>query len=138
MIFTSYALNDQELDVLKKEIEKDNLNSLMKEFIQGATEESLGQIKKDIEDFLSEGKEKKEEPKPEKEDINPFKALFTFFYKDDDKKDKKKEDKDLSKGIEQDDLYEKIVRSQAIIAAREKTTTLFDLYKKAHQMPSYP
>jgi hypothetical protein len=134
--FTTYGLNDQELKVLAQELEKDNLDSVMKEFIQGATTDSIGQIKEDIEKFLGK---KKEEPKKEEkkqDDSNPFSALFSFFFESDKKKEDKKED--LSKGIRPDDSYEKIARSQAIIGARDKCNTIFDTYKKAHQMPAYP
>ena len=53
--FTSYGLNEDELKILKKELEKDDLGSALK-LIQGATDDSLGQIQKDIDSIL-EGRE---------------------------------------------------------------------------------
>ena len=44
---------------------------------------------------------------------------------------------DLSKGIKPDSSHEKVIRSQAIIDSREKCFTVFDIYKKAHRMPSH-
>jgi len=128
--FTSYALNEEELKVLKEEIDKDDFGEVMK-LIQGATDDSLKEIQKDIEDFLEESEGKKEKEK--EQDVNPFTALFSFF-----KSEKKEEKKDLSKGIKPDSTRERVMRSQASIAAREKCFKVFDTYKKANAMPSYP
>ncbi len=131
--FTSYALNEQELKVLKEQVEKDDIGEVL-ELIEGATTESLDKLKKDIDEFLNEDKKEKKKEKPKNEDdTNPFSALFSFLKKD--KKDKK--DEDISSGIKPDDEYEKIIRSQAIIEAREKCFTVFDIYKKGHGMPSH-
>ncbi|MBX4196036.1 hypothetical protein KW805_00405 [Candidatus Pacearchaeota archaeon] len=131
--FTSYALNDQELKVLREEIGKDDVGEVLK-FIQGATDESLAQIEEDINKYTNEKKDDKKEDKEDKddEDVNPFTSLFAFK----DKKDDKKED--LSKGIKPDSTIEKAVRSQAIIEARKGCRRLYDGYKKAHSMPAFP
>ena len=129
--FTSYALNDQELKVLKQELDKDDLGEVMK-LIQGITEESLEKMEDDIKEFLEPTKKENSEKK-ESGDVNPFTALFSFL-----KTSKKKEkNDDLSKGIKSDSSHEKVIRSQAIIDAREKCFTVFDVYKKAHRMPSH-
>jgi Ni,Fe-hydrogenase maturation factor len=137
MTFTSYALNEDELKVLKEEIEKDDLGDLM-ELIEGTTTESLEALQEDIDEFLKEAGEKEQKKREKKErreqDVNPFTALFEFLIP---AKKEKKEEADLSKGIKPDNSYEKIIRSQAIVSARKKCFTVFDVYKKAHSMQSY-
>jgi hypothetical protein len=127
--FTSFALNDDELEVLREQIEKDDIGDVMA-MIQGAADESLDQIQDDIDEFLGDGEKKKVEE--ESKDINPFSALFSFL------KWKKNEEKDFSKGIPKDSFNEKVLRSQAILAARLSCRTLYDTYKKAHAMPAFP
>ncbi|MCH7568098.1 MAG: hypothetical protein IIA87_01635 [Nanoarchaeota archaeon] len=130
--FTSYALNDQELKVLKEEMEKDDFGEVMK-LIEGATTESLEQIEKDIEEILEDKKTEDKKEKKKTGDVNPFTALFSFL-----KTEKEKHpEEELPKVIKPDNEYEKIIRSQAIIAARDKCFLVFDIYKKAHAMPSY-
>jgi len=133
MKFTSYALNEQEMKVLKDQMEKDDVGDVMK-LIEGATTDSLGQLQDDIDEFLDEKKEKKKESKLNTEDTNPFTALFSFLK---GTGIKKKEDWDTSKPIKSDSDYEKIIRSQAAISAREKCFLVFDVYKKSHGMPSH-
>ena len=138
VIFRALALNDQELKVLKSEIEKDDFKGMLS-WIEGAADSSLKQIEKDIEEFLGDKKEdqKKEGNKKKKEeDDNPFTALFSFF-KPDKKKESKPAELDLSKGIASDTNYEKVLRSQAIFDAREKCLLVFETYKKAHQMVAW-
>ena len=146
--FTSYALNNEELKVLEEEIVKDEFQSVMK-LIEGATKESLDQIQKDIAEIMKEDEEdekkrkgekiedKKEEKKEDKKDDSIsglFKPLWDAF------KPKSKgapKTEDPSKGILPDNEYEKVVRSQTAISARESCFTVFDVYKKSHGMPSH-
>jgi hypothetical protein len=129
--FTSYALNDSELKVLNEELGKDDLREVMR-LIEGATTESLGEVQKDIDEFL-EPSEKKEKKTKKTEDVNPFGALFSFLKK----KEVPVEKEDLSAGIKSETEYEKVIRSQAILDAREKCFTIFDVYKKSHGMVSH-
>ena len=136
--FFSCALTDDELTVLKDEISRDNFRDTLG-LIEGATTDSLAQIEKDIEDFLNPKKEEKKENKSDdSEDINPFSVMFSWFGSKKEKKEEKK-DKDGKKKIEltPDSTYEKIVRSQAAIDARDKCKTVFETYKKAHMMPTW-
>ena len=130
--FTSYSLNEQELKVLREEIGNDDFGDVMK-LIEGATTETLEQMQKDIDEFLSEDEKKEDKKGKDEEDTNPFSALFSFF----SLKPKEKKDEDLSKGIKPDSEYESIIRSQAIIDARDDIFTVFDIYKRAHGMPAY-
>ena len=131
MTFTSYSLNEQELEVFKKFLEEDDFGDILN-LIEGATTESLDKMREDIEEFLEEDNVKNESPK-KYEDVNPFTSLFAFVKKE---KQEKKE-VDLSHGIKSDNIYEKVIRSQAIIDARSKCFDAFKTYKKAHDMPSY-
>ena len=110
--FTGYALTEKELEVLKQEVEKDDLGDLMN-LIAGSTTESLDLIHEDISEFLEESK-KEEKDKKESEDTNPFSALFSIF------KPKKKEEKE--EGIPKDSAEEKAIRNQAILKARVECT----------------
>ena len=146
--FTSYALNEEELKVLKSEINKDDLKSVL-ELVDGATKESLDQIDKEIR-ALTEGKEdeeidkedekkaadkKKKEDEKKKGDDFGIKALFSGFrFK---KKEKEKFDVKKTLNPEPDDQYEKVVRSQCALDSRSLCFTIFDTYKKAHGMPSH-
>lgn len=133
--FTSFALNDDELKIFKKELEKDDIGDLLS-FIEGATEESLGEIKQDIDNFLDEdNKSKKEETKKDtSQDINPFTALFDFFKfkKSDSSSDKKDSNK-----LQKDSDEEKVIRSQAILDAKWNTRKLYDSFKKSLDMPAF-
>ncbi len=133
--FTSYSLNDQELSVLKQELEKDDMGEALK-LIEGATADSLQAIEKDLNEFLEDKNKKEEKKQSSDSDTNPFTALFSGL-RDFFKSKKKEEKEDLSKGIKPDNDYEKIIRSQSIISAREKCFTVFDVYKKAHGMASH-
>ncbi len=130
LTFTSYGLNEDEIKILKQEIEKDDVGAML-EYIEGATTKSLEQIQADIDDLLDE---KKPEEKPSSDDDNPFTALFSFF-KSEKKKDK---EKDMSKGIPKDTYEEKVMRSQAILESRFKCRKTYEAYKKEHNLPSMP
>jgi len=129
--FTSYALNEEELSVLKKEIEDDDIGDIYK-IIEGATTESLGDLQKDIDEFLDDKSSEKEEEKPKSEDSNPFFALFSFLFPE------KKAPPKKSKGIKPDSDAEKVLRNQAILEARWKCRKAYDDYKSANDMPKFP
>lgn len=137
MSFSSFALNDEEFEILEDELSKDEMGEMLK-LIQGATDQSLAQIQVDIDSFLDEKKTDNDEKKKKDEerrnnDVNPFTALFSF------KKSEKKEDKKESKvkSIAPDSKLEQVIRSQAIIAARDSCLTVWDIYKRAHRMPAW-
>jgi hypothetical protein len=133
--FTSYALTAEELSLFKEELARDDVSDMIK-LIEGSTDESLKQIQVDLDDLLGDKKEEKDDKKEEKDkgDTNPFGALLSLFTGD-KKKDEKSESKPT---ITEDNQYEKILRSRAIIGARKSCYTIYDLYKKAHQMASLP
>ncbi len=133
--FTSFALNEDELEVLKEKVAEDEIGDAYS-FIEGATDKSFSELQKDIDEFLEEEREKNK-PKEEDDDLNPFSALFSFLKRD---KPIKKEEgkKDFSKGIAPDSNYEKVLRSQAVLSARMSCRKVYDSYKKANELPAFP
>lgn len=144
--FYGFSLNDEELKILEKAVSEDEFKGMLS-LIEGTTTQSLMEIEKDINEFL-EGEKTEEEKAEEKkahekangnsEDSNPFSALFSFFKpKEKNEEEKKKKEIDMKKLLKPDDRYEKVLRSQAIVGARDSCNTIFETYKKAHQMPSF-
>lgn len=135
--FKAYALNEDELNKLNKELEKSDIGDALT-LIDGTTEESLGQIQDEINFFLEE-KDKEEKEKKVKDTSNPFLALFGYYDKKEGKSEapKKKED-DSDKPIRKDDWIEKThLRPLAEEGAIATAMSLFDIYKKSHQMASF-
>jgi hypothetical protein len=132
--FAGYALTDFELQVLKKAMEEDDSGDGLK-LIEQATGESIETIEKDVLSVLEDKKgEEKEESK--QEDINPFSAIMDLFKSN---KKENKEEKSVSFPEKMNNgEYEKVLRSLAIIAARKDCRKIYDNYKKAHGMPSFP
>jgi len=134
--FKAYALNEDEINQLNKELDKSDLDDVLR-LINGTTDDSLGQLQEEINFFLEDKniEQKKEE---EKDGSNPFLALFGFYEKKDKKEmPKKKEDK-KDKPFQKENWIEKNhLRPLAEEIAKTTAMTLFDTYKKAHGMASY-
>ena len=134
--FRGYALNEDELQRLEYELDKSDIGDVLG-LIEGATTESLGLLQKEIDDFLDE---KEQEEKSETKKVsgeNPFSALLGLYNKKIETKPKKEEDK-RGRPIKKDDWVEsnhlrKIAKNKAV----STTFTIYDIYKKAHGMPSY-
>jgi len=134
--FKAYALNEDELNQLNKELEKSDLDDVLK-LISGATDDSLGQLQEEINFFLEE-KDKEKEKKEKNEGSNPFLALFGVYNKSENKEAPKKKDEKENKPLRKDNWIEKThLRALAEDIAKTTATTLFDIYKKAHGMASY-
>lgn len=136
--FKAYALNDDELKKLEKEMDRSDMSDALN-LIEGITTESLDQLKEEIDFYLDE--KPKEEEKKKSSDVNPFLALFGYYNKSESPKEKKpeaKKDKNTDGKIAPDSWYEsEFFRKIAAQRAVDATFALFDLYKKAHGMPSY-
>ena len=137
--FKGYALNEEELKKLDFELNKSDLAEVLK-LVEGATTESLNQLQEEINFFLDEKtEEKKQKEEKEKKNINPFLALFGKYDKSEESKPKeeKKEDiKDVK--LNPDTWIEKEhIRPLAAAGGADMAFKLFDVYKKAHKMPSY-
>lgn len=135
--FDGYALNEEELKLIERELKKQDLEDGLK-FVQQATDQSLEELKEDLDHFLDDDKEKKKKDGEEKsaENANPFSALFSIFKF----KKSKKEKKDISdsKKIKKDNFIEKEVRKLALDDVKSGLYDIYDVYKKAHGMASAP
>ena len=140
--FKAYALNEEELKLLKDELENSDLADSLK-LIQGMTDDSLEKLKFDINEILNDEETSKE--KINSEDTNPFTALFSFFksskpkIKKDAEADAKAKLKLLKeKGVKPESYTEKYVRNLAEAEAINTCFNVFEIYKKAHGMASFP
>jgi hypothetical protein len=141
VVFSAYALNQDELDRLDEEAENEDIGDAFR-LIEGATTESLGQLKDDIEFFLEE---KKEEEEQKFRDVsNPFVALIGGYNKSpkpkekpNEKEDEKEKKKAAAKASPDTWIEKTHLRTLASEAAKDMAFKLFDVYKKAHGMPSY-
>jgi len=128
--FKSYGLNEDELLLLKNKLSESDLDSALK-IVEGMTDESLRQLKIDIDEFLGEEKEKTI-------DVNPFSALFGLGKKE--KKDEKKEKLEIlkKKGVRKDSYKEEFLRNLAIAEAMDLAFAVYDIFKKHMGMASFP
>ncbi len=140
--FSAFALNDDEIKKINDELEKSDVDGML-ELIEGATEESLAQLKEDIDSFL------KEEPEEavsagskggkSRDTSNPFLALIGKYEKGEKPPEKTKEGKkEKSLEVKPDNFIEaNSIRPLAEENAKDTVFNLFDIYKKAHGMVSY-
>lgn len=142
--FKAYALNQDEIDKIGQELEESELGDILG-LVEGTTTESLDQMHEEIKMFLDEEEEEKGnvQKNSPKEQSNPFVALVGgyegFYDKKKSKDEKKDDDKKDSKEIilKKDDWAEKAIRALAEEKAEKTVFDIFDVYKKAHSMPSY-
>jgi hypothetical protein len=131
--FTSYALNDDELKKMEKELGKSDIEDVLT-LIEGTTTESLDQLQEEINFFLEE-KDEEEKKKETKSESNPFLALIGKY---NSKEGEKKQEPKEETTIKPDNFIEaEHLRSFAAKDAKETIFDLFDIYKKAHGMESY-
>ena len=132
--FRGYALNDDELEKLEEELAKSDVENVLT-LIEGTTTESLDQLQEEINFFLEEKDDESEGKKAkQKSESNPFLALIGSY---NEKGDKKKIETKKT-GMKPDNFIEsEHLRPLAATVAKETAFTLFDIYKKAHGMPSY-
>ena len=133
--FRGYALSDDEIAKIYQELDKSDLEDMLG-LAEGATEESLGQMTAEIEEFLSE-KDTKED-KNKTEGSNPFLALIGYYDRapKEEKKEKKQEAKEII--VKKDSwVEEKHLRRVAGETSQENSFKIFEIYKKAHGMAAY-
>ncbi len=136
--FSAYALTGSEIDELNKQLDKADIDDALG-LIQGATTESLEALKDDIAEYIEDKpEEKKKEEKKKNLGDNPFAALFGSYNKREKKE--KKEKKKFKMGYmkhtawyEEEYFMPKIKKD-----ALETAFNIFEIYKKAHGMPSFP
>ena len=130
--FRAYCLNDEELKLLDKKLDDSDLNDALR-LAEGMTEESMKQLREDVEYFLKSEEERQKEESEEKksEDVNPFAALIGLKEKKEKKDEKKKEE---IKEIKKDNFIEKTIRDSAEYSSKATCYMVFNIYKKAHGM----
>ena len=159
IVFSAYAFNQDELDMFNQEMQKSDLEDVLK-MVDGITTDSLGQLQDEINFFLEDkSKDVKKSGARDSEEINPFLAAFGYYNVSQEEREKmrdlpikdkmrkifgfgkkpeeKKEKKEI-KTIRRDDWIEKThLRKLAMESAEDTTFDIFDIYKKQHGMPSY-
>lgn len=134
--YRAYALNDDELAKLNKEIEKSDIGDTLK-LIEGTTTESLETLQEEINFFLQE-KEKEEKTEKKSDESNPFLALIGSYNEKSESKTKESEKKSIGDmEIRKDNFVEEQIRELAATNAKGTAFQLFDIYKKAHGMVSF-
>jgi len=137
--FKGYALNEDELKKFHQELKKNDESEALR-LIEGMTEDSLKELQEDIDFFLKEKEREEEAAEAAQDSSNPFLALLGIYSKKPKKKEEKKqeeEEKEITKIVRDNFLEKEILRTKAAEDAAETAFTLFDIYKKAHGMPSY-
>ncbi|MEI6731889.1 MAG: hypothetical protein WCK90_04370 [archaeon] len=131
--FASYALNTDELEIFKDQIEKDDLADVMS-LMEGTTTDSLEKIKLDLDEFLKD--DDKEKDKKDEDDTNPFSSLFSGFSNPFEREEKKKEKLNKMKPLKPDSVEENVFRSQAVAQSRGETDKIVGMFKKSLSMPA--
>ncbi|MBU2576207.1 MAG: hypothetical protein KKF50_00615 [Nanoarchaeota archaeon] len=143
MTFDAYALNDEEYNLVRKELDKADVDDSMV-FSADVAGEALADLKEDLDYFLKSDEEKAKIEAAEKkktgegQDINPFSALFGLFKGGAEKVKGEKKEIESVKDIKSDNYVERVVRAEAAAAAAGNLHTVYDIYKKAHGMASAP
>jgi hypothetical protein len=132
MRLTSYALNDEELIALQREMSRDDLS----ESLQLLNDESaleLSAVLSEIETLLEEP-EQTEAP-PQTEDTNPFSSLFSFREWFSPEPDRLAKDEFVP--IAADSDVEAVLRSEAILQARRQCLRLYNNLKHLHHLACF-
>jgi len=133
--FKAYALNDDELNRLDEELKKTEISDVLS-LIEGASTASLGQLEEEINFFLEEKEEEKEE-KP-RDESNPFLALIGKYERPPKSKETREAQPKKITVIAKDNwIEENLLRPLAAEAAKDRVFNMFDIYKKAHNMASF-
>ena len=137
--FRPYVLNSDELAKFEEEIGESDMNSVL-QLIEGSTGENLKQMQDEI-DFFLQDKEEIIEENSQQDTSNPFVALIGGYEnsagKSSDSKNKVKTGKENWWPTKESYIEEKIIRPFVENIALDASFKIFDIYKKAHGMPSY-
>jgi len=138
----AYALNDEEIKLFEKELEDSDLEDSLR-LVQGLTDDSLVQLKIDLDELLGDSNEE-ERQKIKEENVNPFTSLFSFLRPSKSKETSAEEEKKIKikilqeKGIKKDTYAESYLRNIAEANAINNSIAIFENYKKGHNMASIP
>ena len=141
--FKPYVLNKEEIDKLEEELGESDINDVLK-LIEGSTGENLKQMQDEIDFFLEEKEYESEAGADEEHEhtdtSNPFVALVGGYENKESAGKPEKKEKAAKENwwpAKESYIEEKVLRPFAEEQAREQAFKIFDVYKKAHGMPSY-
>ncbi len=134
--FSSYALNDDEINKLYQELDKAEMTDILG-LIEGTSTVPLGQLEEEINFFLED--KSSEEKKKINDQSNPFLALIGRYETSGvDNPKPKGDDKKKEIIVDKDNwIEENLIRKLTAETAKVKIFDMFDIYKKAHGMESY-
>lgn len=133
--FTSYALNPDEIELLKKMIQKKDFGDII-DLTEGMTG-SLSILKESVGEFIEEAKaeQKEEQPKSASSLLN---SIIPPFGKTKKQEEDEKAIAKIGKFFPKPDGYEeKAIRSQTTFSARKRCFEFYELYKKTNSMPTW-
>lgn len=122
LVLKAYALNDDELNLLRKEIEKQEIYEGLR-LIERLTSETLEPIYEDLVRYMAE------EKKDEKEKIKEKKSFFEWLFGG----EKTKKEEKIRKETFVEKQIRKMIAEPTAIGIAWK---VYDTFKKAHGMPS--
>ncbi len=128
--FKAYSLNEQEIEKMLQEIEKQDFQDVLS-VAETEVTESLEQLHEDLEHFLEE-KEHEKEKKPKTMWDSFTEALGIKKAK---KKEKTTKEKEIKK-IKKDSYPEAWIRAHGETVAAGICFKIYDVYKKSHDMAS--
>lgn len=121
LTFTSYALNDDELAVLRREMERNEFGELFS-MLEQKTPDTVHRLLSDLGE-LFRGNFQPKEAKPATEDVNPFSTLFSIgeWFKSSPEKTN-----DIHEPIQLDSDVEQVLRSVTLLEARSACRELYE------------
>ena len=131
LTLTSYALNADELTALRRELDRDNLDTTMRA-LGGDSGKVIAELVQHVE-TLAAGPDKEEEPEPD--DPNPFTSLFAFKKTFGSENEKIETGSETIEPVVRDSEIEQVIRSQAILDARRRCLQFYNRCKSVLKMP---
>jgi hypothetical protein len=131
LTLTSYALSLDELVVLRRELDRENLDEVIHSLGEGSSR-VLNELIKQIDELVADPKP----TEPVVTDTNPFFALFDFsgWFNGDEKR---VENEEAVSVLRPDSEIEAVIRSQAILEARRSCLEFYNRCKHAFKMPAF-
>lgn len=133
--FTSYALNEDELTILRRELNRSEWGEVLG-MLETNLSGSLKALLNDLDELLVEPKEVHLTPKSEKSpDPNPFTALFDFsdwFTRRDGKAIAQ-----IIEPLKPDTEPEAVIRSLSLLAARQRCLEIYNRSKETFKLPQF-
>jgi hypothetical protein len=132
LTFTSYALNDDELAVFIRELQRSEWGEVLG-LLEQDTAANLDSLLGDLDELLAESPPEPKAKSPAKEETNPFSALFSLgelFNSDEGASDHAAPTEPLKPDTE----VEQVLRSFVLLEARTECDELYLQSKKRHTM----